>query len=472
MSAHLGSKVLLIGAVAQLLATMLVIRVRGVNRIAARTLSVGLYVIALCWLWTVTLGQDDPLCRLSRGLLLLSALGLFIAQELHDTGLEPRRRSRIIIRRLLQNTRWPSILEEYRYLPDVRKLYTLCRADPTLAFGLIRDPRAEVQVAGLCALLNRRHWRWNEGAHVFALAGKGARPEVKALVFEVLRSTNFVDILKPIGEALRDARPLVRESACEVLLSGGDARWVHIRSEVRNALIDANLKEDGPLLGSPGKLSPLAICDLTMWATEPASLAERSVSTLIGHYRAVLQQADSAGVAVAALGEAITDPGCPAILRIEYALLLRELRLLSADLHDRMTDPNQPSVVRLIAVESMLAADLRDSTALDVLRGLGRQSNCETALAVARILQRYCGMQFGVPDAAATPKQAQEAMKKVSRWASGQSTAADMIETPMPVALRGGSHETLALFDEEDALGGLPTSNFPASIPGMKRFDG
>ncbi len=467
MSLNLSSKTLLIGAIAQILASALVIRTSSVWKPATSALVIGLYIMALGWLWYASFGLSDPLPQIARGGLLFISLVLFLFHDLLETGLEPRRRAQLLIRQLKSITRWPTTVEEFHYLPLVRKLYRIVRLDPTLAFPLLDDPRSEIQLAALASLQNRKHWRWPEAAYVLVTATRTNRPEIRAMVYQALRSSNLRDIITPIAEGLRDPHPIVRSTACEVILAGGDARWVMVRNEVRLALIDPKIKNDGPLLGSAGKLSALAVCDLTAWANEPAVLAERCVSTLLAHYRELFKTSDKAEL-VEELGTFITDPESPAILRIEFALLLRELNLLGADLHDRMTDPNQPSPVRLIAVESMLSIDSKDNTAYHVLRGLGRQSNCETALAVARILQRYCGLQFGVPDSAASPKQVKEALKKVQRWASGQHQMTDNIETPMPRLVSDGlPRGTLALFDDEDALGGTPMSPYPASIPGM-----
>jgi hypothetical protein len=467
MSAHLSSRVLLIGAISQVLGTALVMRSSSIWRPATSALMTGLYIMALGWLWYASHGLDDPLARLARGGLLFISLMLFLFHDLLETGLEPRRRSQLLIRQLKSTTRWPSTVEEFHYIPLVRKLYRTVRLDPTLAFPLLDDPRSEVQLAALAALQNRKHWRWPEAAYVLNIANKTSRPEIRAMVYQTLRTSNLRDIVVPIAEGLRDPHPIVRTTACDVILSGGDARWAMVRNEVRQALIETKIKSDGPLLGAAGKLGALAICDLTAWSNEPAALAERCVSTLLAHYRELFKTADKTEL-VEELGQFITNPESPAILRIEFALLLRELNVLDAGMHDRMTDPNQPSPVRLIAVESMLAVDPKDNTAYHVLRGLGRQSNCETALAVARILQRYCGLQFGVPDSAASPKQVQEALKKVQRWANGQHQLGDVVETPMPLVTGDGKpREALMLFDDDDALGGSPMSMYPASIPGM-----
>ena len=163
----------------------------------------------------------------------------------------------------------------------------------------------------------------------------------------------------------------------------------------------------------------------------------------------------------------MTDAETPPVLRLELALLLRNLQLIPPPLQDRMTDPDQPSTVRLIAVEVMLAADPTDVTALDVLRGLGRQQNRETGLAIARILQKYCGVEFGLPPQGASARQQADAAQRVYRWATSKLTGDDANVNPGSSGRMSPLPGGLTTDDAEDALGGLPPPAFPASAPGL-----
>jgi hypothetical protein len=264
-------------------------------------------------------------------------------------------------------------------------------------------------------------------------------------------------------EYLKDPTPSVRAAACEALLAGGARRWAVARNGVRAVLADPAFLPDGPLPGAAGKLSAIAVCDLTAWAMEPPPLAERTARTLLVHYETVLRAGTDPALG-SELGRQVTDPETPPMLRVELANLLRSLNLLPHDLLDRMTDPDQPSPIRLIAVETMLASESADPAALDVLRGLGRQPNRETALAIARIVQRHCNIDFGLPSSGLTPKVAAEVAQRVHRWAMGKGSggvASDPGSSPgrAPVGVFGT--------DDEDALGGMPEPSFPASVPGL-----
>lgn len=464
-----GSPLLAVGAIAQVLGSALLVRSRVAWRPPTSGVVIALYLMALGWLWFATQESPDPFARFSRGLFLATAVGLLVGHDMIRTGLEPRRRARTLCRRLIGRVRWPRTVEEFTYLPEVRGLHTAVREDPSLAFDLLADPRDEVHLAAMAALQDRAAWRWEEAAVVLATARKTLSPEVRALALRAVATADNIDVTQGVGEYLKDPSAVVRAAACEGLLAGGERRWAVARQAVRTVLADPAYLADGPLPGAAGRLSQLAVCDLTGWAMEPAPLAERAVRTLLVHYDAVLRDGTDPALS-AELGRQVTDGETPPILRVELATLLRARRQMPHNLLDRMTDPDQPSPVRLIAVEEMLANDPNEPSALDVLRGLGRQSNRETALAVARIVQQYCGFDFGLPAGSLTPKIAQEVAQRVYRWATGKAT--DLTTTPGPggVGSGSGSRGPFAVFGsapDDDALGGLPPGEYPASVPGM-----
>ena len=154
--------------------------------------------------------------------------------------------------------------------------------------------------------------------------------------------------------------------------------------------------------------------------------------TLLDHYHLSLKNGDNPGLP-ADLGRQITDEQTPPILRVELAHLLHQHSMIPDDLLDRMTDADQPGPVRLMAADIMLKADPTDGSALDVLRGLGRQSNRDTAMAIARILQNRLQLDLGMPANGVVPssKQAGEVTQKVLRWATGRALGGSLEETPV-----------------------------------------
>ena len=143
------------------------------------------------------------------------------------------------------------------------------------------------------------------------------------------------------------------------------------------------------------------------------------------------------------------------MLRVELAALLRDSRLLPPELLDRMTDADQPGPVRLMAVEIVLAQDPTDASAVDVLKGLGRHPNRESALAIARLLQRYLRIDFGLPLNGTSPssKLAAEVTQKVTRWANDRGEARGIEETPIPL---GEPVESAGVFGPKSAPGMSP----------------
>ena len=428
------SPLLLGGAIAELLAGCLFLRARGVWRPPVSGSIILLYLMGLGWLWFAAPGAADPFVRFARGLFILVAVGLFVLHDLIRTGVEPRRRARRLTNRLLTRGRWPATLPEYARIPEVLGLQSVVRDDPTLVLILLDDRRPEVQLAGLSALQGRPYWRWQEAGTLLNMARTTNVPEVKILVLLALGSADSADVMNGIAEFLKDADKDVRRAASESLLLGGEGRWSMARSAFRNLLADPAFLSDGALPGSAGKLPPVAVCDLTGWATEPGPIAERSVRTLLEHYHAALLHGDNPGLP-SELGRQITDEQSPPILRVELAHLIHRHAMIPDDLLDRMTDADQPGPVRLLAADIMLKTDPTDGSALDVLRGLGRQSNRDTALAIARILQNRLQLDLGLPGSGVVPtsKQSMDVTQKVFRWATGRALAAGLDETPIPM---------------------------------------
>ena len=123
---------------------------------------------------------------------------------------------------------------------------------------------------------------------------------------------------------------------------------------------------------------------------------------------------------------------------------MRDHDLLTPDLLDRLTNPDQPGPIRLFAAEVMLRQNPSDPDGLDVLRGLARQPNREMSMAVAGILQGVLGLDIGLPVGelpAPNTKGAADLVRRVLAWANG--AGADALR-PTPAAgipgLKPASH--------------------------------
>ncbi len=416
------SGLLTVGTVAELLGGMLFIRHRAAWRPPASGSVILLYLMGLAWLWFASHAGADTFARFGRGFLLLGAVGLVIGHDLIRTGLQPRRKAQILCRKLLARTRWPVHAVAYAELPEVRALQHALRDDPGPAMNLLDDPRAEVRLAAFLALQGRDYWRLGESTAVLTVARTTIEPTVRAAAVLALASANDPDSIAAVAGYLQDSAPEVREAAATALLTGSSSRWAIVRDYLRDALADPLRSSDGALPGAAGRLPPMAVCDLTVWASEHEPLAERSVLTLLRHYAAGLRAGDQLELP-AELGRQVIDPQTPPALRLELAALLRGAGMIPLDLLDRMSDVDQPGTVRLMAAEILLSADPNSPDALDVLRGLGRQSNRESVLTIAKLLQVHQGLDMGLPEGpiAANSKVAAEAARRVFQWATGRT---------------------------------------------------
>jgi hypothetical protein len=453
-AARYFSVVLAMGSAGAFVGGLLFARVKQAWRPPVSAAIVILYLIALGWLWAFTYLEPDGFAYATRGLFLVVAVGMLIRHDLIRTGVGPRRRAVVISRRLLMRTRWPEGVEGIAALDEVRELRDAIQDDPgPVVEMLLSDRRPEVRAAGFAALHGRPYWRPKEAAAVLDAVRRTHEPNVRAAGVACLAGATDPGTLTALATFLRDPAPGVREAAAESLLAAGADHWPVVRELVRETLADPALANDGPLPGASGRLPALAVCDLNGWAAEVDPLAERSVRTLIEHYAVVLRAGTRPELA-GELCQQVVDANTPPALRVELAALLRALGLIPHDLLDRMTDVDQPSPIRLLAAEVLLAEDPENPDAVDVLRGLGRQSNRETGLAVARLLQTYLGLDMGLPagEVSANSKLAAEATRAVFQWATGRPA-------PPPPAEHGSAWVTRPV--SRPALPGLKKTALP-----------
>ncbi len=436
---------------------MLLVRRPSVWKPPTSGLLIAVYLIGLGWLWVATRENADGFARLARGFFVIIAVALLIGHDLTRSGLEPRRRARGYCKSLVSRTRWPMTLAEYHLMPEIQGLREVVHEDAGPILRLLSDPRPEVRAAGLLVLQGRNRWRPAEAAAVLVAARQAAEPTLRAAALHALITANDPETLTAIGEFLRDPSPEVRQAAATVI-SFVDENWPIVREHVKAALADVALMDDGPLPIPGGGLSGLAVCDLTTWASEAEPLSTRSIRTLTDHYALALQIGHQPDLPYM-LGSMVTDAQNPPALRVELVGLLHEFELVTPDLLDRMTNIDQPGPVRLLAAEILLANDPEHPDGLDVLRGLGRQPNRETALMIARILQARLGMDMGLPPekmhVAPHSKVAAEAARRVFQWASGRAG-----EPGGPPSMRGSTRPL-----STPSLSGLERTPGPRPVP-------
>jgi HEAT repeat protein len=380
-----------------------------------------LYLTGLGWLW---LGREpadlnDWYLHFAQALLLLVSLVIFGFQVLFDSGAPEWRRAHVLARRLVERTAWPSPLAASRLLPEVKALREALHMDAGPALGLLGHVRPEVRIAALAALEFRKYWRPGQAELVLQIARQSAEPAVRAAAMSALANVDDRTLVEQLAEFLRDPSPEVRRAASEALLWDTGTRWPWIRLAVRRALADSQISEEGPFLPSGQLLTDDAIKDLTAWTGEKGFLAVRAALVLGNHYeRVVADRYDSE--LITQLQQQVADGHVAAALRIQLAHLLQRHNLLERPLQEALLDPLNPSPLRLVAADSLLAKG-RHAGAIAALKEVARLPNREIALTTAEIVQRRLHIDLGLPMGQSTPpihsRLAAEVTRHVMTWA-------------------------------------------------------
>jgi hypothetical protein len=454
-----------VGMGVQVLFLFVFLRTHPVWRPPVSVSVVVLYLIALVWAWLPLRGSHDWAPHVAQGLLLVLGVCLLAAHDLTRTGAEPLRRANSWTQRITHRTDWPMQLSECRMLPEAVGLRDAIRDEPGPALALLSDPRPEVQATALAALEHRPNWRPGEAELVLRFGRESREPAVRATAVYALAGVNTADLVSGVAGFLRDPAAEVRLAAAEAIMWHADERWPFARDLVKEALADPRLANDGPLFAGTGRLPAAAIADLFSWSAEHPPLAQRAILTLIEHYHADLVAEERPELS-SELATIMLNQETPPALRVELASLLRDHHLLSPDLLDRLTNPDQPGSMRLFAAELMLRINPHDPDGVDVLRGLARQPNREMAVQVAAVLQNVLGLDLGLPPGELPPpnsKAAADATRRVVAWANGANP--DVLRpTPGPKpGLKPGSRPPTTALGSRGGLAAIPPTPPPVA---------
>src|SRR5262245_4782372 len=356
---------------------------------------IALYVLAQVWLWyCATKYHRHWYPHFALGMLLLAPILLFAAVTLVRSGVRDVREARFISQRLRRRRDWPDDLSFCSALPEVLALRETVQADAAPALALLDDERPTVRVAALSALAYRRHWQPAQAEVVRHLSERATEPEVRAASIRALAHTRDRGQVETIAQFLRDSSPLVRRAAAEVLFWESERRWAWARFGVHEALADPNLREDGPLPLAGASMPPQALTDLMEWTGEGGAQSVRAAATLAAYYSHALSGGPDAELA-SDIRSNVLDSGAPTVLRLELAQLLLEHKLVEPSQLASLLLPDQPVPLRLQASDAILAAG-PDAEATRTLYEIARRPNREIALAVAQVVQRRLGADFGV----------------------------------------------------------------------------
>jgi len=398
---------------------------------------IGLYVVALAWLWCSS-GVNDWYANLAKASLLMVVLCVFASETLHDSGAPAIRRARLLADRLAIRKEWPADLGDCRALPDVKALRAALTIDAAPALALLQHPRPEVRVAALAALEFRKDWRPGQAELVLLTAQRAEQPVIRAAAVWALANVDDRSLIEAVALFMHDPSSPVRRSATEALLWDTERRWSWIRYIVRRVLADPLYAQDEALTHDGQLLTAEAVNDLTGWCAEKGVLAMRAALTLGHHYgRALTEHHDEK--LVRSLKQQLADAQTPAVLRIELGRLLQHHQELDLPLLEQLLQASNPAPLRLIAVETLLAnhgSEPAANAALTVLRDLARLPNREIALATGDVIQRRLGIDLGLGLGQPLPPvhspQAADITRRVMMWAS-QNDLPESMEDSQPL---------------------------------------
>lgn len=419
-----SEQVFLLGAGFQCLICLLGLLTRTFIRQPLSSTILMVYGLAFAWLFVST-PKHDWCFHLTQALLIIIPLTLLGHQTFAETGAPTIRRAYLLARRLAGRKDWPRNLDKCRALPEVKALREALYLDATPALDLLKIERPPVQMAALSALEFRKYWQRGQAEIVLHLALRADEPGVRAAALSALANVEDRYIIEALAEFLRDPSALVRQAAMEALLWSTETRWIWIRHAVRRSLADPLCQRDGPLKHQGELLDPMAVEDLTAWASESGLVGMRAAASLAEHFMQAFQELPDPQLK-RQVQRVVENPHAPAVLRLELAQMLKSLGFLDPRQAYRLLDHANPAPLRLLAAETLLEHE-EDPLAIRTLRELARLPNREIAVATADVVQRQFRVQLGlVPGNPLPPLESREATeisRRVMAWAIEEEQA-------------------------------------------------
>jgi hypothetical protein len=413
------------------IATLYLLARFGPSKAAATVTLLAVYLAAYTKLTLIDPGWSYQTTSLAKGLLLLIPAVLLFWREGLATGGKVRR-AKFLIGQLLSRTSWPERHDDIRNLPEVRSLREVLVDNPGPILPLLAHPQANMQIAALMAMDFQPIWRKGQAEVVILRANSVEEPAVRACAMLALAKVKKTRHLACMLPFLSDNSSDVRRATAIAVLWDAKNRWPEIRSAIRHSLANARAARDGALPCS-SELPQVAIDDLMMWSGESGSVGVRSTQTLIRHCKKAIKE-DGSPEAIARVCQMIQNPKISPGIRVELAHRLKAANEFSLSLAQKVIDSAHPTMLRVLAAGAILAEG-EDAKAIEVLRLAARQSNREIGLVAASIIQKYLGVDLGLPVGgdlpAANSRQAAEVARHLLKWAAVGHEIQSEIETPL-----------------------------------------
>ncbi|HVK11316.1 MAG TPA: HEAT repeat domain-containing protein [Gemmataceae bacterium] len=405
------------------LEAMFLVNKFGFHRAANSWFLGAFYVVAFADLRFNAPDLTSPLTHASLAVAMVVPIAIVIKRELGAALSGNVRQAKLHIRKLLTMKGWPPQFSDYRNLAVVQDLRTLVRDNPAPVLPLLAHPDVRVQVAALTALECQPVWRRGQAEAVIHRANLTEEPVVRAAALAALANVYKPRHLVAMLPFLRDRVAEVRRAAALAILWDARRRWPEVRGAVRLALAEAHAETDGPLPCS-AHLPPAALDDLVAWSCETGAIGRRSTQTLLRHCKKAIKE-DGSPEAIARVVGLVLNGKVPPGLRVELAHRLKQADEFPDGIGGRLLAPTEPTMLRLMAAATFLARG-PDPRAVAVLKEAAKQPNRQIALTAAGMIQKYLGVDMGLPVGGELPapnsRQAAEVARKVIRWAADPSS--------------------------------------------------
>lgn len=403
--------------------TALAILIRGgVSKVIGSRFLLVFYLVAYAAMRFVGPDLDSSLCQFALGTCLVTPVAVFMYRELTATG-GNLRRAKFILSSLPEREDWPDSHDELRQMPEIRRLRELLRENASPAMPYLNHPNPKIQAVVLTALEFQPQWGKDQADAVIHRANFTDEPLVRSSAVMALACVTKPRHLACIVPFLSDPSAEVRRAAGIAILWDARTRWNDLRGNIREALSKQFALKDGPLPCS-GDFPLTAIQDLLMWAGEAGAVGRRSTQTILRHCKKAIEEDGSSEAIDRMVTLVQTQQVVPAI-RVEVAYRLHATGHLAPEVAVKLLGSGQPTLLRVIAAGALLSQH-EDARAVEVLRDAAQQPNREIALVAADIIQKYLGVDMGLPMGEDLPnpnsRLAGEVTRKLIKWALGELT--------------------------------------------------
>lgn len=393
-------------------------RTRASKVVESRIL-LAFYLVAYIGIQFVGADLENPLCQAALGLSLLTPVGAFMYRELTATGGNIRK-AKFILRSLVERESWPDDHDELRQLPEIRHLRELLKENASPAMPYLNHPNPKIQAVALTALEFQPKWGKDEPDLIIHRANFSDEPLVRSAAVMALACVTKPRHLACLVPFLSDHSAHVRRAAGIAILWDARNRWADLRASIREAISKPFASKDGPLPCS-GDFPLMAIQDLLMWAGEAGVVGRRATQTILRHCKKAIEE-DSSPEAIDRMVTLVQYQQVVPSIRVEVAFRLHAAGKLAPEVAVKLLGSAQPTLLRVIAAGALLSQH-EDARAVDVLRDAARQPNREIGLVAADIVQKYLGVDMGLPMGEDLPnpnsRLAGEVIRKLIKWSDG-----------------------------------------------------